>query len=72
VIRQLKQEGMTMLIATREMGFAREVADEVCYLQDGLGRAAQERNPGPRGLSVRVVDLREPIHRGVDALRPRL
>jgi polar amino acid transport system ATP-binding protein len=35
VIRQLKQEGMTMLIATHEMAFAREVADEVCYLQDG-------------------------------------
>ena len=35
VIRELKQEGMTMLIATHEMGFARDVADEVCYLQDG-------------------------------------
>jgi polar amino acid transport system ATP-binding protein len=36
VIRELKQEGMTMLIATHEMSFAREVADEVCYLQDGI------------------------------------
>jgi polar amino acid transport system ATP-binding protein len=35
VIRELKEEGMTMLIATHEMSFAREVADEVCYLQDG-------------------------------------
>jgi polar amino acid transport system ATP-binding protein len=35
VIRELKAEGMTMLIATHEMSFAREVADEVCYLQDG-------------------------------------
>jgi polar amino acid transport system ATP-binding protein len=35
VIRELKEEGMTMLIATHEMGFAREVANEVCYLQDG-------------------------------------
>jgi polar amino acid transport system ATP-binding protein len=35
VIRELKEEGMTMLIATHEMGFAREVADFVCYLQDG-------------------------------------
>jgi polar amino acid transport system ATP-binding protein len=35
VIRELKQEGMTMLIATHEMGFAREVADEVCFLHDG-------------------------------------
>jgi polar amino acid transport system ATP-binding protein len=36
VIRELKEQGMTMLIATHEMSFAREVADEVCYLQDGL------------------------------------
>ena len=34
-MRELKAQGMTMLIATHEMGFAREVADEVCYLQDG-------------------------------------
>jgi polar amino acid transport system ATP-binding protein len=36
VIKELKEQGMTMLIATHEMSFAREVADEVCYLQDGL------------------------------------
>jgi polar amino acid transport system ATP-binding protein len=36
VVRELKAEGMTMLIATHEMGFAREVADEVCFLHDGL------------------------------------
>jgi polar amino acid transport system ATP-binding protein len=35
LMRELKAQGMTMLIATHEMGFAREVADEVCYLQDG-------------------------------------
>ncbi|HEY1687668.1 MAG TPA: amino acid ABC transporter ATP-binding protein [Solirubrobacteraceae bacterium] len=35
VIRELKHQGMTMIIATHEMSFAREVADEVCYLQDG-------------------------------------
>jgi polar amino acid transport system ATP-binding protein len=35
VIKELKTEGMTMLIATHEMSFAREVADQVCYLQDG-------------------------------------
>ena len=36
VVRELKGEGMTMVIATHEMGFAREVADEVCFLHDGL------------------------------------
>lgn len=36
VIRGLKDEGMTMLIATHEMGFARDVADRVCFLDDGV------------------------------------
>jgi polar amino acid transport system ATP-binding protein len=35
LVRELKQEGMTMLIATHEMGFARDVADEVCFLHEG-------------------------------------
>ncbi len=35
VIRDLKAEGMTMIIATHEMGFARDVADEICFLHDG-------------------------------------
>lgn len=36
VIRGLKEEGMTMLIATHEMGFARDVADKVCFLDGGV------------------------------------
>jgi len=36
VIRGLKEEGMTMLIATHEMGFARDVADQVYFLDDGV------------------------------------
>jgi polar amino acid transport system ATP-binding protein len=35
VIRDLKADGMTMIIATHEMAFARDVADEVCFLHDG-------------------------------------
>lgn len=35
VLRQLKSQGMTMVMATHEMGFAREVADKVCFLCDG-------------------------------------
>jgi polar amino acid transport system ATP-binding protein len=35
LIRDLKGEGMTMLIATHEMTFAREVADRVCFLDGG-------------------------------------
>lgn len=34
-MRGLKDEGMTMLVATHEMGFARDVADTVCFLDDG-------------------------------------
>jgi polar amino acid transport system ATP-binding protein len=36
VIRELKGMGMTMLIATHEMGFARDVADRVCFLDGGV------------------------------------
>lgn len=36
VIKGLKQEGMTMIIATHEMGFARDVADQVCFLDNGV------------------------------------
>jgi polar amino acid transport system ATP-binding protein len=34
-VRDLKAEGMTMVIATHEMGFAAQVADEVCFLSSG-------------------------------------
>jgi polar amino acid transport system ATP-binding protein len=44
VVRELKEEGMTMLIATHEMGFARDVADEVCFLHDG--RILERGEPG--------------------------
>jgi polar amino acid transport system ATP-binding protein len=36
VIRELAEGGMTMLIATHEMAFARDIADRVCFLDDGL------------------------------------
>ena len=35
LLRELKAEGMTMVIATHEMGFARQVADKVCFLDGG-------------------------------------
>jgi len=35
IVRDLAKEGMTMLLATHEMGFAREVAAKVCFLCDG-------------------------------------
>jgi len=36
VIRELAEGGMTMLIATHEMSFAREIADRVCFLDEGV------------------------------------
>ena len=35
VVRELKAEGMTMLMATHEMGFAAEISDQVCFLDAG-------------------------------------
>jgi polar amino acid transport system ATP-binding protein len=36
IIRELAYEGMTMLLATHEMSFAREISNLVCFLDDGL------------------------------------
>ncbi|WP_299779011.1 amino acid ABC transporter ATP-binding protein [uncultured Roseobacter sp.] len=36
VLRQLRSEGMTMILATHEMGFARELADRVCFMDGGV------------------------------------
>ncbi|MPY80357.1 MAG: ATP-binding cassette domain-containing protein [Actinophytocola sp.] len=35
IVRELAQDGLTMLLATHEMGFARDVASQVCFLDDG-------------------------------------
>jgi polar amino acid transport system ATP-binding protein len=36
IVRELAHEGMTMLLATHEMSFAREVSSRVCFLDDGV------------------------------------
>ncbi len=36
IVRELAAEGLTMLLATHEMSFAREVAHQVCFLHDGV------------------------------------
>lgn len=43
VLRTLKGDGMTMVLATHEMNFAREAADKVCFLKDG--RVVEEGPP---------------------------
>ena len=53
MIAELKDEGMTMLIATHELSFARDVADRVCFLD--AGRVLEQ------GPAVDVLDSpREP------------
>nr|MDT0663322.1 amino acid ABC transporter ATP-binding protein [Micromonospora sp. DSM 115978] len=47
MIRGLKADGMTMLLATHEMSFARQVADRVCFLDGG---ALVEQGPPERVL----------------------
>jgi polar amino acid transport system ATP-binding protein len=36
LVRDLASEGMTMLLATHEMGFAKEVSSKVCFLYEGV------------------------------------
>jgi polar amino acid transport system ATP-binding protein len=43
VVRKLRAEGMTMILATHEMAFAREAADRVCFLDEG--RVVEEGPP---------------------------
>jgi polar amino acid transport system ATP-binding protein len=49
IIKDLKNDGMTMIIVTHEMGFARDVADRVCFLEGGRILEADE----PRKLFSR-------------------
>jgi polar amino acid transport system ATP-binding protein len=64
VIRELKEGGMTMVIVTHEMAFARDVADRVCFLD--AGRIAEEgpatqlltqpEHPRTRQFLQRIID----------------
>jgi polar amino acid transport system ATP-binding protein len=64
VIRELAAEGMTMLIATHEMGFARDVANRVCFLDAGVileeGRPEEifgaPREPRTQQFLQRIVE----------------
>ena len=43
-MRELAAEGMTMVVVTHEMGFAREVADHVVFMDEGV--VVEEGPPG--------------------------
>ena len=36
IVRDLARDGMTMMLATHEMGFAKEVSSKVCFLHEGV------------------------------------
>ena len=46
VMKELAREGMTMIVVTHEMGFAREVADQAVFMDDGI---VVEAGRAPRG-----------------------
>jgi polar amino acid transport system ATP-binding protein len=64
VVRELASAGMTMLVATHEMGFARDIADRVCFLDGGViveegppeRLFGQPENPRTRQFLRRIVD----------------
>ena len=64
LVRELADSGMTMILATHEMGFAREVADKVCFLDNGsiLEEGTPEqifrapREPRTREFLARVLE----------------
>jgi len=61
LVRELADTGMTMIIATHEMTFAREVADKVCFL-DG-GRILEEGDPAQMFSEPREPRTREFLSR---------
>ena len=67
VVRELAESGMTMLIATHEMGFAREIAHRVCFL-DG-GRLVEEGPPSQIFSSPREPRTQQFLQRIIDAGR---
>jgi polar amino acid transport system ATP-binding protein len=67
IIRGLKNDGMTMVIVTHEMGFARDVADRVCFL-DG-GRILEEGEPAKLFTRPEHVRTRQFLQRIIEAGR---
>jgi polar amino acid transport system ATP-binding protein len=67
VIRELAEAGMTMLIATHEMSFARDIADRVCFLDEGV--ILEEGDPEEIFSAPREPRTQQFLQRIVDAGR---
>jgi polar amino acid transport system ATP-binding protein len=67
VIRELAESGMTMLIATHEMAFARDIAGRVCFLDDGV--ILEEGEPRQIFTAPREERTRRFLERFIEAGR---
>jgi len=67
VIRELAAGGMTMIIATHEMGFARDIANRVCFLD--AGQILEEGPPAAMFSAPREERTRQFLQRVIDAGR---
>jgi len=67
VIRELAAGGMTMLIATHEMGFARDIANRVCFLD--AGTILEQGPPAQIFAEPREVRTRQFLNRIIEAGR---
>jgi polar amino acid transport system ATP-binding protein len=67
LVRELANTGMTMIIATHEMSFAREVADKICFLDAGV--ILEEGPPSQIFASPREERTREFLSRIIEAGR---
>jgi polar amino acid transport system ATP-binding protein len=67
VIRELASGGMTMLIATHEMGFARDIANRVCFLD--AGRILEQGPPAQIFAEPREARTRQFLNRIIEAGR---
>ena len=63
VMRELAESGMTMIVVTHEMGFAREVGDSLVFMDDGVVVEAGPPARGPRQPAARA-------HQGVPVQGP--
>ena len=67
VVRELAAGGMTMVIATHEMGFARDIASRVCFLDQG--RILEQGPPAQMFSSPREERTRQFLERVIEAGR---
>jgi polar amino acid transport system ATP-binding protein len=67
VVRDLRASGMTMVLATHEMAFAREISDRVCFL-DG-GRIVEQAEPEQLFTAPTEERTRQFLQRVIDAGR---